>query len=197
MRRVRSSSGAAEEVLCVQVRTIAARKSLAVRMRPRDARGPSCRGRAFELDDIVLGVVNVDGRALAVGTVAGRDLADPRAVGAQVRDDRLLVERLHAQAEMVDVPALLARRGAAFPAERAVDWNEVDEGVSGAQVHKAEVIPSPLDRAAERIAVEVDHPLQLAHADDDVVDVPDPDHGARGASLSSVAPELTRRRRFS
>jgi hypothetical protein len=91
------------------------------------------------------------------------------------RDGRL-VERLDAQAHVVHVAAFRAGRGAAGTAERAVDRHEVDLRPARAQVHEAEIVAAPLDGAADDAAVEVDHPLEVRHAEDDVVDLADLDH---------------------
>ena len=57
---------------------------------------------------------------------------------------RTIVEGLDTQAEVVEVAALAPRRGAAGPAERAVDGHQIDQRTSGAQLHEADlVLPAP------------------------------------------------------
>ena len=90
-----------------------------------------------------------------------------------------------------------ARRRAAVTAERTVDRNEVDERAAGAQVHEAQVVAAPLE-GQPSAAVEADHPLEVPHAEDDVVDVPDLDHGwppaARAARRRGRGGSVRRRR---
>ena len=81
------------------------------------------------------------------------------------------VERLDAQAEVVEVAAFPAGRGAAGAAERAVDRHEVDQRAPGTQLDQADVVLAPLDRAAEDVAIEGEHRRGVADAQDDVVDL--------------------------
>src|SRR5437016_10686755 len=57
--------------------------------------------RTLELDSVALRVGKIDGDAGAGGAEARLDLALRHAVASQVRDDRIDVERLDAQAEMI------------------------------------------------------------------------------------------------
>ena len=91
------------------------------------------------------------------------------------------VERLDAQAEVVEVAAFPAGRGAAGAAEGAVDRHEVDQRAPGAQLDQADVVLAPLDRAAEDVAIEGEHRRDVADAQDDVVDLAHADHGAAAA----------------
>jgi hypothetical protein len=54
------------------------------------------------------------------------------------------VERLHAQAEMVDVARFGARRGATHPAQLAIDRHQVDHRAARTQLHQADVVLSTL-----------------------------------------------------
>src|SRR5262249_21932671 len=85
-------------------------------------------------------------------------------------------ERFHPHTEVIHVAPFLTRSGAALLAKLTVDRHEIDHGVAGAQVHQTEVRPPPLHSTAERVAIEVDHALEVGHAQDDVVDVADLEH---------------------
>jgi len=103
-----------------------------------------------------------------------------------VRDDRLLVEGLHAEAEVVEVATFPARRGAAALAERTVDGDQVDHRAAEAQVRHAELRPPRHVLRAERFAVETTHRVDVAHAQHQVIDFADPDH-RRVTSRESAA----------
>src|SRR5262245_25449304 len=90
----------------------------------------SVRHRALELDAVAFGVVQVDRRTLAFGAVARRLRAAGDAVGAEMLGDRARVERLHAQAEMVEIGAA-GRRGA-FRRSGLAGGNDVDQRAAGA-----------------------------------------------------------------
>src|SRR5262245_5887320 len=79
----------------------------------------SARHRALELDAVAFGVVQVDRRTLAFGAVARRLRTAGDAVGAEMLGDRARVERLHAQAEMVEIGAAVAEVPSAGPASLA------------------------------------------------------------------------------
>lgn len=75
-----------------------------------------------------------------------------------------LVEVLDAEREMIEIAPFGAGRGAAFRAERAVKRDKIDEGRSGAQMIEPERLLLMIERAAEHVAVERDHPLDIARA---------------------------------
>jgi hypothetical protein len=101
-----------------------------------------------------------------------------------VGDDRLLIKRLHAQAEMIHVAPFPAGRRAAGPAERAADFHEVDHGVAHAQMRHAELGSIGDVARAEHLAVELTHALDVAYAQHDVIDATDRQHAVR------ILPEL-------
>src|SRR6185436_12720013 len=147
--------------------------------------------RPLEFHRVALGVGEVDRDAAALGAETVPDVADGDAVLLQVGDDGLLVERLDAKAEVIHVAALAAGGGAAGLAERAVHRDEVDHARADAQVGHAEFGSIGDEARAEDVAVEARHRLDVAHAQDDVVDAADVDH----SRPTSARPRCRARRR--
>src|ERR1700724_3016245 len=105
----------------------------------------SGRHRALKLDAVALGIVQVDRRSLALGAVAGLLLAAMDAVPGEMLGDRLGVERLDAQAQMIEIGAAGRRRAGRRP--RFVGGLDVDQGVPGAQL--SELVLALLEGAAQ------------------------------------------------
>ena len=137
----------------------------------------------LELHDIAFRVVDVDGRAVAPRPVARFDGARGVPAARERLADRLLVERLHLDAEVVHV-AGPARRAASGAAELAVDGNEVDEGRPGPKLHEPDV-EGALDGAAQGVAIEAEHRVEVADAEHDVIETDDGDHGVHQLLRSS------------
>src|SRR6185369_3166521 len=97
----------------------------------------------------------------------------------EVGADRRFVEGLDAEADVVQVAAFRPRRRAAGAPELAVDGHEVDQRAAGAQLHEADLVLAPLDRAAQPLAIETQDAREVGDAQDDVVDFADVDHGWR------------------
>ena len=138
----------------------------------------------LQLHQVVLGVVDVDRQAFALGPEALPDLTHARAARLEMLHNGVHVKRLDPQADVIQVAAFLAGRCATFAPEQAVDWHQIDHRIACAQVNQAEIGATPSYCAAQDVAVEGDHPLQLAHPQDDVVDVADPEHAHAGAPVS-------------
>jgi hypothetical protein len=82
-----------------------------------------------------------------------------------MRDDRVLVERLDAKAEVIHVAAL-----------PRVGFHKIDHGVAHPQVGHAELGTVGNMGGAEDIAIEAAHRIDVLHAQDNVVDTADLDH---------------------
>ena len=63
----------------------------------------STRHRALELDPVAFGIVQVNGRPLALGAIARHFLAAANAMGREMRRDRGGVKRRDPQAEMIEI----------------------------------------------------------------------------------------------
>src|SRR5688572_16979448 len=122
---------------------------------------------AFQLDRVAFGVRKVNRRPVALRAVALPHRADGDVMPLQVSDDRLLVERLDAKAEMVEVEAAgLGRGEAAF-----MRFDEIQHASADAQMGHGEVGPVGDVLRAQHVAVEGAHGIDVAHAQDEVVDV--------------------------
>jgi len=128
-------------------------------------------------DGVAFRVVEVERWPVALCAVVVVRSVERHAKRVEMVAQNLLVEPFDAQAQMVHVVPVARRRIASAPAELAVDGNEVDQRGARAQVHEPEPVHAPVDTATERIAVERDHRLEVARADDDVVDPEDRKHG--------------------
>ena len=84
--------------------------------------------------------------------------------------DRIGIERGKAQREVVDVAGFRAGARPSGAAQRRVDRDEIDQLGSGAQLDQADLVDSPLFRAAQRIAIEPKRKFQVGHAQDDVIE---------------------------
>src|SRR5262245_4707021 len=94
----------------------------------------SARHRALELDAVAFGIVQVDRWALAFGAVARGLRAAIDSVRGEMLGDRAGIERLDAQAEVIEIGAA-GRRGALRWSGLA-GGNDVDQRAAGAQLRQ-------------------------------------------------------------
>ena len=92
--------------------------------------------------------------------------------------DGVLVERLHSHAEVIHVPALPPGSLTAESPEFTVHRNQVDERTPRPQLNETEFVLPTLDGAAEHVAIEPEHPVEIDDAQNDVVDLTNADHGS-------------------
>src|SRR5579884_2417590 len=157
------------------------------------AHDKSAAGKLLELDDVALGVTDVDRRPHAMRAVALRGIAhhlDP--LCAQRGDDPGHVLRLDAEAEVLDVAdrprAALGGRG-----------HEVDQAPSGAELNEAERVHPPLLEKPEDPHVEVERARLVRAAQHDVVELGDakrPHVPTLGLSRRRAEPRPSRRHRW-
>src|SRR5213593_1712353 len=83
---------------------------------------------------------------------------------------RILIEGLNPQAEVIHIAPGFSRRSAAGAAEFAVDRDQIDQRDAGAQLHEAEFRSVALDMAAEDIAIKARHTRCITHAQYRVVE---------------------------
>src|SRR5262245_17505106 len=126
--------------------------------------------------------MQVNGRTLAFGAVARRLFAAANAVSGEMMGDRGRVERLHAQAKMIEIGAARARR--ARRRSRRVGRNDVDQRMPGAQLRQRAL--AFFERAAQYIHVEALERGRIGGAQHHVVDA----ENGKGRSHDSL---LTRR----
>src|SRR4029077_14612521 len=111
--------------------------------------------------------------------VAHSGFAYADAGGMKMSPEGRLVERVHAEAEVIEVATLSAGGGAAGPAELAIDGDQVDQRSAGPQLHHPQIILPLFNGAAEDARIEVDHDIDVGDPKHDVVDVADGDHARR------------------
>src|SRR6185437_7596597 len=133
-------------------------------------------GWPLELDDVAFGIVHVDRRAFALGAVTRFRFARVDAGIVQLLPDRAFVERLDAQAEMIEIATLDSRRGAAGAAELAGDRHEIDQRAARTQLDEAKRVDPALDGHAEHAAVERQHRVDVDYAQHQMVDLANANH---------------------
>src|SRR5690606_39789460 len=82
------------------------------------------------------------------------------------------------QAHMVEIVRIAGRSRAALAAQRTVHGNQVDQVAAGAQLDQADAVVATLEATTQHVAIEVQHGLERAYAQDHMVDFTDPDHGS-------------------
>jgi len=91
-------------------------------------------------------------------------------MGAKMARDRIPVEGVDAQAEMLHVAALGARRGTPAAADLTGNVDEIDQGRTGSELRQADAFLPALEAAADHLAVEAFDPFNVADAQDDMVE---------------------------
>ena len=129
--------------------------------------------RALELDDVAVRILEVhrrahSERAVAVSDVAGLDVVVLE-VGLQCR----FVEPSELETEMVDVLGVRPGWPPAGTTQRRVDRDQIDQRAARPELDQAERIHPPFFRAAERISVETQRPVQVGDTHDHVVEACD------------------------
>ena len=102
-----------------------------------------------------------------------------------MRPERRFVERIDAQAQVVDVASFHARRRPAPRAQFSRHVDEIDHGSARTQVRQAQVFSPALHMATQHLTVEADAACQVAHAQDKVVDALHVERGSIGSLLES------------
>jgi hypothetical protein len=92
--------------------------------------------------------------------------------------DGCFIERLDAKAEVIEVPSFFRRWPATRPAKLTVHWHEVEQGAPGTKLNQPNGVLASFDRASECSAVEAKHSIEVHYAQDKVIDLTDPNHGA-------------------
>lgn len=132
--------------------------------------------RAFEFDDVTFGVGNIDRWTLSFRAVPGCDWTGLEAMRLQVAANSGFVERVYAQAEMIQIARLFSWRCATGAAKFAVNGYQINEALTGAELNKADFVSLPLNRASEYVTVEMQHPTEVDHPQHQMVDFLNADH---------------------
>ena len=143
-------------------------------MSPRAALLRRC--RALELNDITVRIGDIDRRSLSLGAIPGGNRPGFETMGFQMGADAGFIERFYTQAEMIQIACLFSGRRTTGTAEFAVDWHQVNEGLTGTKLDQTNFVAPALDRAAEDVAVEVQHAIEADHPEHQMVDFANRDH---------------------
>lgn len=158
---------------------------------------PSGPGRAFQLDDVSLGIGQINGWAFAFRAITGLDFARFDSFTAKVLEKLLSVEWFYPQAEVIQVPSLRAWSGSAQFPQGPIDGNEIDERISGAELIKAQVVLNLFHRTPDDVRVEIEHRLQIPDTNYKMIDVLYFEHHFfRGFENSSALFAMGEYRRF-
>ena len=95
----------------------------------------------------------------------------------QMGNDRVRVEWLNPQAEMIEIASLHPRCRAALLAQGAVDRHQIDQRGAGAELVQAQRLLGLLQRAADNIDVERHHGLEVGDPQHEMVELLDAQHG--------------------
>jgi len=88
------------------------------------------------------------------------------------------IERFYPKAKMIEISPFGARRSAAGPPQLAVDRHKINQGSARSQLNQTYRILSALDRASQHITVKVKHLVQIDHAQHQVINFANADHGS-------------------
>src|SRR5436190_929386 len=116
--------------------------------------------RAFELDLVALGIVEIHRETRAFRTITLDRFAHRNAERRKPAFDARPVERLDAEAQVIHVAAR----------DRPFAQDQVEHRGPGAHLHQAEPLQPTLDLEAQRLLVEPHHRRQVADPQHDMVD---------------------------
>ncbi len=94
----------------------------------------------LEFDDIPLGVCDIDRGAFALRAVTYSSWSSFHPVGFEMTPDALLIKRIHAEAEVVEIPPLLPRRGASCFPKHAAHRHEVEKRATRSKLNQADLV---------------------------------------------------------
>ena len=139
--------------------------------------------RTLELDDVAVGVGDIERGAVALRTIAPSDLADGDAVPPQMGGQRRVVEATDAHREMVQV----APRGRFCRLRRGTGRHQINHRGAGAQLHELGLVEPALDVAAQDVPIEPDRAVEIGDAQHEMVEPGDLDRtGLRRCSALQI-----------
>jgi hypothetical protein len=128
--------------------------------------------RPFNLDHITLWICDVDRITIALGTVAGGNRASLDTIYMQMVANAVFIEWFYPKAEMIQIVSFFARSCAASPTEFAIYGHQIEQRATSTELNQTDLILTTLDRAAEHLAVEANHAVEVDNAEDKMVDFP-------------------------
>ena len=87
--------------------------------------------------------------------------------------DGRFVERLDAQAKVIQIAALRAGGCSASFAQPAVNGNQIDDRTAGTKLYQADSVLAFFHRATQGVAVKAEHGLEVDNTQDKMVDFAD------------------------
>src|SRR2546423_9052371 len=124
-------------------------------------------GWAFQLDRISFRVREVDRATVALGAVAIADWTNSSVVPLQVGDDRFLIERFDAKAEMVEVETACLRGGETS----FLRYDKIEHAIPDAKMRHRKLGSVRDMFGAQHVAVKSAHGIDVPDSQNEVVDV--------------------------
>src|SRR5574338_559542 len=134
-------------------------------------------GWPLQLHGVAFRIGHIDGRPLALGAVAGVQRPGLDACCLEMGTDGRLVEGFDAETEMIHVVRLAVGWPSAGAPQGAVHGHQIQQGAPGTELDQAHLVLPPLHRAAQHLAVEMHHRLQVHDPQHHVVQFSNLDHG--------------------
>jgi hypothetical protein len=94
----------------------------------------------------------------------------------KLTSNRSLIKRLNPKAEMIDVAPVFSRWRTT--GQLTVNRHQIHQRTPSAKLHQANRVLPALHRAAEHVAIKTQHAIEVDHAQDDMVNVANVNHGA-------------------
>jgi hypothetical protein len=79
---------------------------------------------------------------------------------------------------MIEISPFGARRSAAGTPQFSVDWHKINQGSARSQLNQTYCLLSALDSASQHVTVKVKHLVQINHAQDQVINFANANHGS-------------------
>jgi hypothetical protein len=131
---------------------------------------------ALELDNIALGVGEIDRGTFSLGPIAHLDWAHLNAERLKMPADFGFIEWLDPQTEVIEISTLPSRGDATGLAQFSIDRHQIDDGPASAQLNEADLVLPPFHGATKRVAVEAKHAVEVDHAENEMINFADLDH---------------------
>ena len=133
-------------------------------------------GCSLQLDDVPLRISDVNRRTITFRAIAPFHSAGLKALFGKLASQLGFIERLDTQAEVLQVPALLAGCCAADFTHLASHRNQIDQRTSSTQLYQSGIHAS-FNGAAQRVTIEMQHPFKVNDPQHQVINFADTEHG--------------------
>jgi len=126
---------------------------------------------ALEFDHVALRILHVDGWAFTFRSIPGLDIAGFDSFASQVLNNLIRIEGIDPHTKMIEVPSLGTGSGASELAYWAVNRNEIDQRIPSTNLIEADIFLDFFHGTSKNLDVEIQHPLEVHHAKDEMVDM--------------------------